>query len=129
LRWVEANYEGQKVLEGSIVPLSKAPMFDSMFHIAIENMSIKNMFTEKIIDCFYTKTVPVYYGCTNIGDYFNIDGILVVNDLEDIIAICNSLTPEHYQRMLPAIEDNYNRSLKKCVYDEQVKEIIMELIK
>mgnify|MGYP001791930948 CR=1 FL=1 len=40
------------------------------FSIAIENTSEPHYFTEKINDCFLAYTVPVYYGCRNIGKYF-----------------------------------------------------------
>jgi len=127
-RWAEGDYEHNKVLGDSSVLANKSPLFDSQFHVAIENTSIKNMFTEKIIDCFQTKTVPIYYGCTNIGDFFNIDGILVCHDLSDIIKTVNRLTKESYNNMLSAIEDNYNRSHRYCVYDEQIKNVITKLI-
>jgi hypothetical protein len=129
LRWAEADYTKNKFLEGSIVPLSKAPLFESQFHIAIENTSIKNMFTEKLIDCFQTKTVPIYWGCTNIGDFFNAKGILVARNLQEIVDICNRLTPETYNEMLPAIEANYVLSHKYCVYDEQIRNAVIDLIK
>jgi len=40
------------------------------YHIAIENCSNKYYFTEKLSDCYLTETYPIYYGCTNIYDYF-----------------------------------------------------------
>jgi len=40
------------------------------YSIAIENTSEPYYFTEKITDCLLAYTVPVYYGCTNIGKYF-----------------------------------------------------------
>jgi hypothetical protein len=40
------------------------------FSIAIENTSAPYYFTEKINDCFLAYTVPLYYGCKNIGKYF-----------------------------------------------------------
>jgi hypothetical protein len=121
--WLGADSSNQKVLGDS-----KTPLFDSQFHIAIENTSIKNMFTEKLIDCFQTKTVPIYRGCINVGDFFNVDGILVARTAQEIIDVCNNLTSETYEKMLPAIEDNYNRSHKYCVYQEQIKNAILELI-
>ena len=117
------DYNNEKVL-GS----SKTPLFDSMFHISIENTSIKNYFSEKIVDCFQTKTVPIYYGCKNIGDYFNIDGILVANNVQEIIEICNLLTPEVYQTMLPAMEDNLQRSMKWLDHDEQIKNAVVQIL-
>ncbi len=40
------------------------------YSIAIENASMPDLFTEKINDCFLAYTVPIYYGCTNLGKYF-----------------------------------------------------------
>lgn len=40
------------------------------YSIAIENTSKPDYWTEKISDCFLSYTVPIYYGATNIGDYF-----------------------------------------------------------
>jgi hypothetical protein len=112
-------------------------MFDSMFHIAIENTSIKNYFSEKILDCFQARSVPIYYGCKNIGDFFNIDGIITANNVSEIIDICNNLTPAKYNEMLPAVEDNFNRSEKWCVgdsdawcahHDKQIKNEVIKIL-
>jgi hypothetical protein len=40
------------------------------YSIAIENTAAPYYFTEKINDCFLNYTVPVYYGCKNIGAFF-----------------------------------------------------------
>jgi hypothetical protein len=120
----EADYTDQLVLGAS-----KEPLFDSMFHIAIENCSIANYFSEKLIDCFQTKTVPIYYGCTNIGEYFNDNGIIQVKSIDEIIQVCNQLTPEVYERMLPILEDNLELSEKWCDQDEQLKNGIMQILK
>jgi hypothetical protein len=123
--WSEADYAGQLVLGPS-----KQPLFDSMFHIVIENTSIANFFTEKLIDCFQTKTVPIYYGCTNIGEYFNKKGIWVASNVSEMVTICNNLiTPESYYKALPVIEENYLLSNKWCDANEQLKNGIMKIIK
>ena len=122
-KWSGGDYENEKVLGDT-----KTPLFDSMFHVSIENTSIKNYFSEKIIDCFQTKTVPIYYGCKNIGDFFNIDGIITVTGMEDIIEACNSVTPELYYKMLPAMEDNYQRSMKWLDHDEQIKIAVEQIL-
>jgi hypothetical protein len=122
--WSEVNYLGRRVLG-----VSKEPLFTSMFHIAIENCSIKNYFTEKIVDCFQTRTVPIYYGCRNIGEFFNDCGIIQCHNLEDIINVCNQLTPEVYERMLPVLEDNYYRSMAWVDHDEQIKNAVTLILK
>ena len=121
--WRDVDYTGELVLGDS-----KTPLFDSMFHIAIENISMRNYFSEKILDCFQSRTVPIYCGCLNIGDFFNIDGILVARTVDKIIETCNSLTPETYNSMLPAVEDNFNRSIKWCDHQEQIRIGVMNLL-
>jgi len=130
--WSEVNYRNNLILG-----VSKEPMFDSMFHIAIENTSIRNYFSEKILDCFQSRTVPVYCGCTNIGDFFNINGIIVANSVNKIIEACNNLTPDRYSSMIFAVKDNFNRSEKWCVgdtdewcahHDRQIKNEVIRLI-
>jgi hypothetical protein len=49
---------------------------DSQYGIVIENFSHRGYFSEKLIDCFLMKTIPIYWGCSNIGDFFNINGII-----------------------------------------------------
>eukprot|EP01028_Stygiella_incarcerata_P012144 TRINITY_DN7303_c0_g1_i3.p1 TRINITY_DN7303_c0_g1~~TRINITY_DN7303_c0_g1_i3.p1 ORF type:complete len:232 (-),score=-73.43 TRINITY_DN7303_c0_g1_i3:13-708(-) len=46
------------------------------YSIAIENSSSPHYWTEKISDCFLSYTVPIYYGCTNIGNYFPKDSFI-----------------------------------------------------
>jgi hypothetical protein len=89
-----------------------------MFHIAIENSKYAGYFTEKILDCFVTGTVPVYWGCPNIGDYFNTDGIIFLDDTFDL----SKLNKELYDNMKPAIEDNFQRALKYILAEDYIYE-------
>tara|TARA_B100000787_G_scaffold36434_1_gene25563 strand:+ start:11542 stop:12483 length:942 start_codon:yes stop_codon:yes gene_type:complete len=40
------------------------------YSIAIENVCMKNYFSEKFTDCILAWTIPIYYGCPNINEYF-----------------------------------------------------------
>jgi len=55
---------------------------DYKYSIAIENAVEENWFTEKLYDCFLTHTIPLYYGCPNITDYFS-PASLVKIDIDD----------------------------------------------
>ena len=81
---------------------------DYMFSITIENCKQDYYFTEKIIDCFLTGTVPIYYGCPSIGKFFNINGIIVIDTLLDLMNVLSSINIELYNTMKPYIEENYN---------------------
>jgi len=112
---------------------NKKHLFGSQFSVAIENCSVDDYFTEKLIDCFITKTVPVYFGCPNIGDYFDTRGMIITDngDIQELITKINStITSETYNKMLPYIEENYNRSLEYArSFAERVKERIEVAVK
>lgn len=90
---------------GSPWPDKSAAINDYMFQIVLENDSYKTYFTEKVTDCFATGTIPVYWGAPDIGDYFNKDGIIILDDNFNI----DDLTPELYYSKINAIKDNFER--------------------
>lgn len=53
---------------------------DYMFSIVMENAKYSGNFTEKILDCFATGTIPIYSGDPDIGKIFNMDGIIELTD-------------------------------------------------
>lgn len=116
-------FDGNKIL-GS----EKFPMFDSMFHVCIENVSKKYFFTEKLIDCFLCKSIPIYLGCPNINEYFNIDGMILVSNFNDLISACNSVSESFYQEKIEIIEENYLKALNWIDYRERLKNKIKELV-
>lgn len=107
---------------------SKEPLFDSMFHICIENVSKENFFTEKLIDCLLCKSMPVYIGCQNIGNYFDLNGFFIAKDFNDLIEICNKLTPEDYNSKLDIIEKNRIKALEWIDYNGRLIKKIEEII-
>ena len=76
---------------------------DYCFSIAMENATYPNMITEKLTNCFATGTIPIYYGIKNIGDFFNSDGIITLNDNFEI----ESLSYDSYYSKMLAIEENF----------------------
>lgn len=86
---------------------SKDSTFEYMFTIAIENCCAPGYFTEKIIDAFATKTVPVYLGCSDIGKHFDEDGVIKL-DPDRWVEQLNSLTYDDYYSRLYAIRKNFD---------------------
>lgn len=78
------------------------------FSFAIENCIQDGYFTEKILDCFATKTIPIYWGSRSIGEFFNTDGIIFVDDFKSIESLINYLSDDVYNSKLEAIEENFN---------------------
>ncbi len=113
------NYNNNPIL-GS----DKKPLFNSQFHICIENAKRENWFTEKLIDCMVTKTVPIYWGCPNIGKWFDIRGMMIVDNIDDIVSSCNSINENTYNEMLPFVEENYNKAQYLKTIGDRLKEEI-----
>jgi len=93
---------------------SKFELFRTyQYSIAIENSRQENYFTEKLIDCFVTKTIPIYWGCPNIGMFFRTDGMILLetSTFEEFKAKVDQLTPDTYAAKKEAIEENYHRAL------------------
>jgi hypothetical protein len=72
-------------------------LYPYKYSIAIENNFFKDYWTDKIIDCFLTWTMPIYCGAPNIFEYFPKDSMITINPKR----------PEKiWQKLERAIEDN-----------------------
>jgi Glycosyltransferase family 10 (fucosyltransferase) C-term len=80
---------------------------DYRFHFAIENCKKDFYFTEKLIDCLMTGTIPIYWGCPSIEKFFNIDGFVIFNDMYDLKDKLKTCTPDFYNSKKAAIEENF----------------------
>lgn len=119
------SFVGMKQINNS---LYKNELFYSQFHIVIENVISTNWFTEKLIDCFQTKTIPIYIGCDNIGDFFNVNGMIIIKDFNELINVCNSLTPTTYLDMKKFIDINYELSMKYSDFRKNIKEVVSNFV-
>jgi len=96
------------------LPRKEDGLRDYMFSIAVENAVYDTYFTEKLTDCFATGTIPIFYGCKGVTEYFNEDGIIFLDDDFDI----STLTEELYYSKMDALRDNYQRSMKLPVAED-----------
>lgn len=108
---------------------SKIDLFHDMFHVCVENVSTENWFTEKLIDCLYSKTIPIYYGCPNIDQYFDTTTILCFNTVDQLLKIVNSLTPDFYYKNIKSIEFNFEKSKQYLDLNQRLVQKITQLVK
>jgi hypothetical protein len=100
---------------------------DSMFGVAIENTSHNGYFTEKILDCFLLKTIPMYWGCTNIDNFFNKEGIIKFGNVDEFTYISNKLNENYYNSRKGIIEENYQKALQYIDYESNIVNKITEI--
>jgi len=99
------------------IKLKEEGLADYMFSVAIENDKYDDYFTEKILDCFASGTIPIYHGTNNIGNYFNSNGIINLNEFD-----INNLTPELYYSKMEYVKENFEKVLKMEVLEDVIYE-------
>lgn len=93
---------------------------DYAFSIAIENIKDGYYFTEKIIDCFLSGTIPIYWGSPYITEVFNKDGIIEFDTIDELNNVLNDIDSlvEFYNKNSSAVIENYNTSLSFKIGDD-----------
>lgn len=94
-----------------------------MFSVAIENAIYDTYFTEKVLDCFATKTIPLYMGSRGINKFFNEEGIIF---LEDINYDITNITEKDYNDRLEYVDDNFNRVKEFDILDDWIYKTYIE---
>jgi len=79
---------------------------DYRFQIVMENNISDTYFTEKLIDCLVTGTVPVYRGTRKVGKFFDLEGIIHFDTIEELFELLPTLTPELYRKKIEAVRHN-----------------------
>jgi hypothetical protein len=95
---------------------------DYRYHFVIENCKTDCWFTEKLIDCLVTGTIPIYWGCPSISNFFNVDGFIIFNDLTDLKEKLKLCTPEYYESKLPIIKENFERAKNHLLAEDWIYE-------
>ena len=62
-----------------------------------------------------TKTIPIYYGCVNIKDFFDTTGWILLetdNIVDELKEKLQCITPDYYNNHLEIVEKNYLKALE-----------------
>lgn len=76
------------------------------YSIAIENSYLPNYFTEKLFECFLCFSMPIYYGCPNLEEYFDNRSFIRIDisDFSGALAIIDDVVKyDVYRERLPYI--------------------------
>ena len=97
-----------------------------MYSVVIENYIDDLWFTEKICNCFATKTIPIYYGARDIYKFFNELGIIQCNSIQEVENFIDAILEKHKEaRKLykseetqKELQENYELSKQYEKFDE-----------
>lgn len=101
---------------------------DYRYSIVVENCKRDYWFTEKLIDCFMTGTIPIYWGCPSIEKFFNKKGIISFDTLDEIVKIIGGLGIDDYETRLEAIKDNFEKSKEFLLPDDGVYKFVKSIV-
>ena len=102
------------------------PLKDYMFSITIMNAVHDNYFTETLVDTFRCGTIPIFWGCENIGKYFNEKGIFRFRTGPELFNILDDLSEKKYNDMLQYAEENYELAKKYVCVDDIIAENLIK---
>lgn len=102
------------------------PIIESLeqyhYSIIVENHDDKNYFTEKTLNCFATGTIPVCISAHNLGEWFNMDGVIQFSTVDECMSIIHKLTPDYYYTKLDAVKDNFQKCQKFRIIEDFIYE-------
>jgi hypothetical protein len=96
------------------------------FTFVIENCQYYNYFTEKLIDAFVTGCIPIYWGCPNIGDFFDLKGLILFNSLTDIKKL--KLSNNYFIERSVNIKNNFKKAQEYLSSDDSLAKTIKKYI-
>lgn len=132
---LSAHLKGKVDFFGSGIKLvdDKADAIDPYrFHICIENSSVPHYWTEKIADSLLGYAVPIYYGATNIYEYFPKESVIwldirnteaCVEQIEHILANAEQI----YAERLPFLKEARKLLLDKYNLFPTIEEVVKHL--
>lgn len=97
-----------------------------MYSVVIENYIDDIWFTEKICNCFATKTIPIYYGARDISNFFEDRSIIICRSIDELEKRINDVIDlqddyiEFYNEKDTqlALQENYELSKQYEKFDE-----------
>ena len=98
--WIRKNTLAVDVLGRGYQPFEKKEdgLLLYNYSVIIENCQESDYFSEKLLDCILCNTIPIYWGCPNISDYFDITGFLICNTEHELrTSIKNLIEPSKKQ--------------------------------
>ncbi|MBE1284270.1 MAG: hypothetical protein GJ676_13240 [Rhodobacteraceae bacterium] len=106
VEWVRAAGKDVDVMGRGYTPFDQKAdgLAPYRYSIVIENVQETNYFSEKLVDAILCNTVPIYWGCPNLEQFLDPDGIIRCNSAQDIQAAVEAMSEADFQARLPRLQ-------------------------
>jgi hypothetical protein len=96
------------------------------YSVVIENVREADYFSEKLVDACLCCTVPIYWGAPNIADYYDLRGMIICKNADEIKIAMDRMSVSDYQARLKWIKKNQQAAYKHAAYIERAAELIRD---
>ena len=93
-------------------------LVDYRYSITIENTKQENYITEKLIDSLVVGTIPIYWGCPNLAKFFNMEGIITFNNINELKNVIPKLDENLYNSKINAIKENIELAKQYAITED-----------
>jgi Glycosyltransferase family 10 (fucosyltransferase) C-term len=106
VQWCRETGQDIDIMGRGYKPFSEksAGLAPYRYSIVIENAREENYFTEKLVDALLCNTVPIYWGCPNIADFFDTSGMILCETMADLQRAVEQMSEADYTSRLPGLE-------------------------
>lgn len=94
---------------------------DYKYSIVIENGKFDTYFTEKLVDCFVTGTIPIYWGCS-LRNIFDESGVLYFNNVSELSHIIDKIKTGSikYENLIGAVKRNFSIAKQYTITEDWI---------
>ena len=93
------------------------------FSIVVENNNCPDYFTDKLLDCYLTGTVPIVLGMRWLNQYFNASGMYhfeTIQELDTILSDIQLMGGQIYSSMTDSIKINFEMAQKFGICEDYI---------
>lgn len=106
---------------------------DYAFSVAVENDWNDLYFTEKLLDCFLTGTIPIYLGCPGVKEIFDPEGMIFLDQKTVSKEVINNeiYNLDLYHSKMEHVKNNFEIATKiagECHIKQRLNQIIEDYI-
>lgn len=104
-------------------------LFDYKYTLGIENCSLTNYYTEKLIDGILSECLTFYWGCPNIDQFLDPRAYVklnLVNFEEDLKLITKAIQEDWHSQRLPYIKEAKKKILTELQFFPRLEKFILK---
>lgn len=127
------GFKKYKTYQGEFLEKDKYKILSQFkFCLCFENSAVTGYISEKIIECFKARVVPIYLGAPNIGDFINSKCFIdfrKFKNYKDLAQFLQNMSEKNYNKFIDAIEKYLNsQEFKNRWSSETFAKVFLEAV-